>query len=121
MLRVSVNNNVAMVIIILRFLNAKINVSLPIVPALSVDIRSTGISTERQNYSLTCDINGVGLLNISNREYQWGKDGNDIFSSPILKFTPLTLNDSGTYTCTVTITSPLLNDTHTAIDHHTFI
>ena len=121
MLKVSVNNYVAMVMIILRILNAEMNVSLPIVPALSVDITSTGISTDRQNYSLTCDTNGVGLLNISNREYQWRKNGYNISSSPFLKFTPLNLNDSGNYTCTVNIISPLLNDTHTAMNRTAII
>ncbi len=43
------------------------------------------------------------------------KDENNISSSLTLNFTPLTLNDDGTYTCTVTITSPLLNNTRTAM------
>ncbi len=88
------------------------DVFLPIVPELFVDITSTGISTERQNYSLMCDINGVEFLKLSYIEYQWEKDGNNYSGSPTLDFSPLTLNDSGTYTCTVTITSPLLNNTH---------
>ncbi len=92
---------------------------LSIVSTLSVDITSTGIPTERQNYSLTCDINGVEFLNVSNREYQWEKNKNNISSSPILNFTSLTLNESGNYTCTVTITSPLLNNTRTAINRIT--
>ncbi len=88
---------------------------LPIGPELSVGITSTGISTERQNYSLICTINGVGSLNVI---YQWHKDGNItiVSNSSTLNFTPLTQSDDGTYTCTVTITSQLLNNTHTAMN-----
>ncbi len=100
-------------------MNAKINIFLPIVPALSVNITSTGILTERLNYTLTCTINGVGPLKLSSKEYQWEKDGENISSSPTLNFTPLTLNDNGTYTCTVNITSSLLNETRTTMNAKT--
>ncbi len=90
-----------------------------LIPVLSVVVSSSGNPIEGQNYSLTCAINGVeSLTNVIKTEYQWHKDEN-ISSSPTLNFTPLTLNDSGTYTCTVNITSPLLNDTHTAINETT--
>ena len=96
-----------------------INICLFIVPALSVVITSTGNPTEGQNYSLKCTINGIESLNVSNIEYQWNKGGNNISSSSTLYFTPLTLDDNGTYTCNVTITSSLLNNTHTAINGRT--
>ncbi len=83
------------------------------VPALSVVITSTGNPTEGQNYSLSCTINGIESLNVSKIKYQWNKD---VSNSSTLNFTPLTLNDYGTHTCTVTVTSPLLNETHTTMN-----
>ncbi len=40
-------------------------------------------------------------------------------SSPTLNFTPLTRSDSDNYTCTVTITSPFLNEIHTTMNETT--
>ncbi len=49
--------------------------------------------------------------------YRWNRneDSSTLFSSPTLNFIPLTRSDDGTYTCTVTITSPLLNNTRTPL------
>ncbi len=49
--------------------------------------------------------------------YRWNRNGDSstLSSSPTLNFNPLTRNDNDTYTCTVTITSPLLNNTRTAM------
>ncbi len=53
--------------------------------------------------------------------YRWNRNGDSstLSSSPILNFTPLTRSDDGTYTCTVTITSSLLNNTRTAMSGRT--
>ncbi len=53
--------------------------------------------------------------------YRWNRNGDSstLSSSPTLIFTPLTRSDDGTYTCTVTITSPLLNNTRTAMSGRT--
>ncbi len=90
---------------------------------LSVAITPTGNSIEGQSYSLTCTIMGAESLPPSTVEYmyRWNRNGDSstLSSSPTLNFTPLTQSDEGTYTCTVTITSPLLNNTHTAMSGRT--
>ena len=89
-----------------------------VVSPLIVEITPTGSPfTEGQTYSLTCAIRGIESLQVTTVEYQWTKIGRSISSSPNLN--PLTLNDSGTYTCTINITSPLLNSTHTAMSEIT--
>ncbi len=52
-------------------------------------------------------------------EYQWTKNGEIRSSSSVLDFTPLTRSDDGLYTCTVTITSPLLNRTFSEMGEKT--
>ncbi len=49
--------------------------------------------------------------------YRWVRNGDSstLPSLPTLNFTPLAQSDDGIYTCTVTITSPLLNNTRTAM------
>ncbi len=86
---------------------------------LSVVITYTGGPIEGQSYSLTCAIMGAESLPPSTVEYmyRWNRNGNssNLSSSPTLNFIPLTQNDDGTYTCTVTINSTLLNNTRTAM------
>ncbi len=82
-------------------------------------ITSTGNPIEGQSYSQTCAIMGSESLPPSTVRWNWNGDSRTLSSSPTLNFTPLTRSDGGTYTCTVTITSPLLNNTHTAINNRT--
>ncbi len=88
-----------------------------IAPPLTVEITPTGSTPiEGQTYSLTCAIRGIGVTMV---EYQWTKNGMIVSSSTVFNFTPLTRSDDGTYTCTVTIISPLLNNTRTAMSGRT--
>ncbi len=90
---------------------------------LSVVITSTGNPIEGRSYRLTCAIMGAETLPPSTVEYmyRWNRNGDrsTLSSLPTLNFTPLTRGDDATYTCTVTITSPLLNNTHTAMSGRT--
>ncbi len=78
---------------------------------------------EGQRYSLTCAIMDAESLPPSTVEYmyRWNRSGDSstLSSSPTLNFTPLARSDDGTYTCTVTITSLLINNTQTAMSGRT--
>ncbi len=97
-----------------------------IAPALplAVVITSNGNPMEGQGYSLTCSVMGAESLPPSTVEhmYRWNRNVNRsplLSSSTTLDFTPLARSDDGTYICTVTITSPLLNNTRTAMSGRT--
>ena len=89
-------------------------------PALSVVITSTGDPIEGQSYSLTCTIMGAESLSSGTVDYMYRWISiSTTTSSSTRNFTPLTRSDGSTYTCTVTITSPLLNNTRTATNGRT--
>ncbi len=89
------------------------------VVSLTVEITPSSPPLEGETYSLNCSIRGIESLQVAMVEYQWTKNGGSISSSSVLNFTPLTLSDDGTYTCTITITSPLLNSTRAAMNNRT--
>ncbi len=66
---------------------------------------------------------GAESLPLSTVEYmyRWNRnvDSSTLSSSPTHNFTPLARSDDGTYTCTVTINSTLLNNTRTAMSEKT--
>ncbi len=88
--------------------------------SLSVNITSVGDPTEGQNYSLTCAIKSAEFLTSSKVEYMYGwhknGDSSTLSSFPTLNFTSLNRSDNGSYTCTVTINSTLLNNTIMAMN-----
>ena len=65
------------------------------------------------SYVLTCDVSGDETLS-STLAYQWTWDNGTIqvpvgTNSSTLSFSPLSLSDTGRYTCSVTVSSPYLN------------
>ncbi len=91
----------------------------------SVVITSSGNPIEGQSYSLTCAIMGAESLPPSTVEYmyRWNRNGDSstLSSSPTLNFILLARSDDGTYICTVTITSPILNNTRNTLRGTTLI
>ena len=62
-------------------------------------------------YSLTCIITGAERFTDYNTTYQWFKDGMVVAVQEMqtLSFPSLTISDAGNYTCTIVLSSNLLN------------
>ena len=69
-----------------------------------------GNRREGSNYTLVCNASGHERLNHMSIKYEWIRDGVIHRRVPYYTFNPLTRNDTGNYTCRVTIISPLLDD-----------
>ena len=75
-------------------------------------ITESGNPEEGQSYFLMCDVVGVQLLDIVDIEFQWDRDDSmNISQSANLTLSPLRRTDGVEYTCTATITYPLLTET----------
>ena len=73
-------------------------------PQLNVTLTESGALTEGQNYMLTCETSGGGSMAYA---YLWLKDGSVVpgQNSSTYLFTPLLVDDSGQYSCLVSVGS----------------
>ena len=80
-----------------------------------------GTPIEDNQYTLTCTVSGQQLLMATAILYQWSNTTDFLQSqTATLNFNPVDRYDSGTYTCQVTIRSPLLNGDITVQNLTTF-
>ena len=80
-------------------------------PKVNVTVSSSGSNpTEGSEYSLTCNASLALTVMNASLTYQWLNNSTIMNgqTSHILAFNPVDRYDNGTYTCKVTISSPLL-------------
>ena len=86
-----------------------------IVPPLTLVITPSGPPNEGQTYSLTCDLMGDELLDVTdaNIEFRWCRINTQqtIIREATLLFDSLSHEDEGQYECTINIVSPYTTDT----------
>ncbi len=79
---------------------------------VAVTVHGGGTSTEGSEYTLTCTVSGHQSLINRTIMYQWSRDPNNLqglTDQMTYTFNSIDRYDNGTYTCRVTISSPLLN------------
>ena len=84
-------------------------------PTLSAVISTSGIPTEGQSFSLTCQVRGAEQLATFNEWFRWDEVGGAfaILRVATLTFNPLRHADAGEYRCTHNFASPYLVHTRT--------
>ncbi len=79
---------------------------------VAVTVHGGGTPTEDSSYTLICTVSGHQSLMNRTIMYQWSSDSNNLqgpTDQMTYTFNPVDRYDNGTYTCRVTISSPLLN------------
>ncbi len=75
---------------------------------VTVAVSGDGTLTEGSPYTLTCTVSGHQSL-MATVTYQWSSSLQGQTDGMNYTFNPIDRDDNGTYTCQVTISSPLLN------------
>ena len=78
---------------------------------VTVTVSGSGTPTEGSPFTLTCTVSGHQSL-MATVTYQWSRSSGSLqgpTNGMTYTFNPIDRDDNGTYTCQVTISSPLLN------------